>query len=52
VVAIEQNTNYIEFGEKVFGERRSEANPSAQKRLLQQRDTVGRRLLDDLPACE
>jgi hypothetical protein len=36
VVANEQNNNYIEFGEKVFGERCSEANPSAKIRLLQQ----------------
>jgi hypothetical protein len=36
VVAIEQNNNYIEFGEKVFGEPCSEANPSAKIRLLKQ----------------
>jgi hypothetical protein len=51
VVAIEQNNNYIEFGEKVFGQRCAEANPSAKRTALAA-GTVGRSLLDDLPACD
>jgi hypothetical protein len=49
VVAIEQNNNYIELGEKVFGERCSEANSSAKQDCFSS-DTVGRRLLEG-PSC-